>query len=96
MTITLTIPDSAVAAWTAARLNPFNASSGQPPLTIEQLKQLEVDEETARHEAAYKSALRAQMTTVADEIIAAAGGDLVKIGAALQAGRDAALESLAE
>lgn len=94
MTLTLTIPDSAVAAWTAARLDPFNASSGQPPLTIEQLKQLELDEETARHEAAYKSALRAQMTAVADEIIAAAEGDPQKIMAALEAGKTAALETL--
>lgn len=96
MTLTLIIPDSAVAAWTAARLNPFNATSGQPPLTIEQLKQLELDEETARYQAAHQSSLRAAMTTVADEIIAAAGGDVAKITAALSAGRTAALEALAE
>lgn len=95
MTITLSIPDSSISAWATARVNPFNASSGQEPLTIQQLKQLELDEETARYDALYRSALRAQMTTVADEIIEAADGDTNKILAALQAGREAALQTLA-
>lgn len=93
MNITLTIPDSALPAWNA-RLSQFNAGSGQPPITLQQLKQLELDEETASRTAAYQFALRAQMTAVADEIITAAAGDPEKIVAALEAGKTAALETL--
>ncbi len=93
MNITLTIPDSALPAWNA-RLSQFNAGSGQPPITLQQLKQLELDEETASRVAAYQSTLRAQMIAVADEIIAAAAGDPKKIVAALEAGKTAALAAL--
>ena len=93
MNITLTIPDSALPAWNA-RLSQFNAGSGQPAITLQQLKQLELDEETASRTAAYQSALRAQMTAVADEIIAAAVGDPEKIVTALEAGKNAALAAL--
>lgn len=93
MNITLTIPDSALPAWNA-RLSQFNAGSGQPPITLQQLKQLELDEETASRAAAYQSALRAQMTAVADEIITAAAGDPEKIVTALEAGKNAALAAL--
>lgn len=93
MNITLTIPDSALPAWNG-RLSQFNTGSGQPPVTLQQLKQIELDEETASRVAAYQSTLRAQMTAVADEIIAAAAGDPEKIVTALEAGKNAALAAL--
>lgn len=94
MNIPLTIPDSSVAAW-QRRLDLFNAGSGQEPITLEQLKQLELDEETARHVASHEAALRALMTTMADRIIAAAKGDMSKLAAAVAAGETAALQTLA-
>lgn len=93
-TITLTIPASASRGW-ARRLAEFNAGSGQPPITLEQLKQIELDEEGARHAAADEAALRALMTSTADKIIAAADGDMTKLAAAVAAGEAAALQSLA-
>lgn len=94
MNITLTIPDNALPAW-EARLAQFNVGSGQSPVTIEQLNQSFLDEETARLTAAHHAALRALMTTTADEIIAVAGGDMTKLTAAVQAGKTAALGVLA-
>lgn len=94
MFITLTIPANALPAW-EARLAQFNAGSGQPPVTVEQLNQIVLDEETARLTAAHHAALRTLMTTTADELIAAAGGDMTKLAAAVEAGKTTALGALA-
>jgi hypothetical protein len=95
MNVSLSIPDSALPAW-QRRLAQYNAGSGSTPLTLEQFIQLQHDEETLRLEAELQDALRAQMRTVADEIIAAAGGDVEKLQAAILAGKQAALDSLTE
>ncbi len=93
MNITITIPDSAIAA-EQARVDQFNSGSGQPPLTLQQFAQMERDELTAQRVAAYESKLLDLMRPVGAEIAAAAGGDPVKIAAALEAGKAAALATL--
>jgi hypothetical protein len=95
MNVSLSIPESALPAW-QRRLAQYNAGSGVEPLTLEQFIQLQHDEETLRLEAELQDALRAQMRTVADEIIAAAGGDVEKLQTAILAGKQAALDSLTQ
>lgn len=93
MNISITIPDSQVPAW-QHRLSQYNAGSGQPALTLEQFAQLQVDEDTARFVEAHQQALRDLMKSVADELIAASGGDTQKLVQAVEAGKTAALELL--
>lgn len=71
MNITLTIPDSAVAAW-KRRLDLFNTGSGQPPITLTELFQrTAIDEPTPALVAAYQVARREALIPIADEILAA-------------------------
>lgn len=70
MNISLTIPDSSLPAW-QRRLKQFNDGSGKPAVTLTEFLQIQLDEETARHEAALKIAQREDMIPVADEILAA-------------------------
>ena len=93
MNITITIPDSAIAA-EQARVDLFNSGSGQPPLTLQQFAQMERDELTAQRVAAYEAKLLDLMRPVGAEIAAAANGDQAKIIAALEAGKTAALATL--
>lgn len=61
MNLTVTLPDSSLPAW-EHRLNTFNAGSGQPAITLPELVQLFVNDETARVESqldAYQRALLA-------------------------------------
>jgi hypothetical protein len=51
MTITLTIPDSALPAW-ELRLAEYNAGSGEAPVTLEQYWQILVTEATDNYVAA--------------------------------------------
>lgn len=94
MNITLTIPDSAVPAYQAV-VDKYNAGSGRPPVDITGLAQIFQDETTARNVAQFTAALLDLMRPVGDEISAAAGGDIAKIAAALDAGKTAALATLA-
>jgi hypothetical protein len=93
MNIPLTISDSALPAW-ERRLKQFNDGSGTPVLSLVEFLQSQLDEETVRHVAAHESALRALMTTTADKLIAATGGDMTKLAEAVQAGEAAALATL--
>lgn len=93
MKITLTIPDSSVPA-VQARVDKYNAGSGQPSITIEQWRQLQSDEQTAQEVAQFESAILDFMRPVGAEIAAAAGGDIAKITAALDTGKTAALKTL--
>lgn len=93
MTITLTIPDAALPACNH-RLAKFNTGSGQPPISLQQFEQQLLDERVAQSVANYQTELRSAMTGVADEIIAAAGGDTEKILVAVEAGKAAALATL--
>lgn len=68
MNVPLTIPDSSLPAW-QRRLKQFNDGSGQPPVTLTKFLQLQLDEETARHESALKIAQREAMIPVVDEIL---------------------------
>lgn len=70
MNIPITIPDSSLPAW-QRRLNQFNSGSDQPAITLTEFMQLQLDEETTRHEGALKVAQREAMIPVADEILAA-------------------------
>ena len=98
MTITITIPDTNVPAW-QRRLAAYNAGSGAAPITLPQLVQILHDEETQKLEQVHQAALRDLMRGVADQIIVAAGGDTTKlqaaIEAAIEAGKQAALEAIA-
>lgn len=94
MTITITIPDTNVPAW-QRRLAAYNAGSGAAPITLPQLVQLLHDEETQKLEQVHQAALRDLMRGVADEIITAARGDTVKLQAAIEAGKQAALDAIA-
>jgi hypothetical protein len=71
MTLTLTIPDAAVPDWEAMRINPYNAGSGQEPITLQQLKQLELDEETSRYKTAKADADAASLKPLAPIFLAA-------------------------
>jgi hypothetical protein len=93
MKITLTIPDSSVPA-VQARVDKYNAGSGQPSITIEQWRQLQSDEQTAQEVAQFSASLLDLMRPMGAEIAAAAGGDVAKITAALDAGKTAALKTL--
>ena len=93
MKIPLTIPDSAVPA-VQARVDKYNAGSGEKPITIEQWRQLQSDEQTAQEVAQFSASLLDLMSPVGAEIAAAAGGDVAKITAALEAGKTAALKTL--
>ena len=95
MNITLTIPDSAVPA-VQARVDKYNAGSGEDPITIEQWRQLQSDEQTAQEVAQFSTSLLDLMLPVGAEIAAAAGGDVTKITAALEAGKTAALKTLSQ
>lgn len=55
MTITITIPDFASAAW-ARRLAEYNAGSGKDPVTLEQYWQILVTEATDNYVEAKKAA----------------------------------------
>lgn len=70
MDILITIPDSSLPAW-QHRLNQFNSGSDQPSITLTEFLQLQLDEETTRHEGVLKVAQRETLIPVADEIIAA-------------------------
>ena len=70
MNITLTIPNYALAA-EQARVDQYNAGSGQPPLTIQEFAQLERDEVTATRVRAKQDADRAALA--ADERLMALG-----------------------
>lgn len=94
MTITITIPDTNVPAW-QRRLAAYNAGSGAAPIKLPQLVQLLHDEETQKLEQVHQAALRDLMSGVADEIITAAGGDTAKLQAAIEAGKQAALDAIA-
>lgn len=93
MNISLTISNSTLPAW-QRRLDQYNAGSGQLAVTLPEFLQTQLDEETARHVAVHESALRALMTTTADKIIAASGGDMTKLAEAVQVGESAALAKL--
>lgn len=87
MNIPLTIPDSSLPAW-QRRLKQFNDGSGQPEVLLAEFLQLQLDEDTARHEAALKVAQREALIPVADEILAApAAKQEAAIAAALEAVR---------
>lgn len=75
MTITTTIPDTAVPAW-QARVDQYNAGSGQPPITIDQFCQMNRDIETTQFVAAKIEADKAAM---------AANERLMALGAAVLA-----------
>lgn len=94
MTITITIPSANLPAW-QRRLAAYNAGSGAAPITLPQLVQLLHDEETQKLEQVHQAALRDLMRGVADEIISAAVGDAAKLQAALEAGKQAALDAIA-
>lgn len=94
MTITITSPSANLPAW-QRRLAAYNAGSGAAPITLPQLVQLLHDEETQKLEQVHQAALRDLMRGVADEIITAAGGDAAKLQAALEAGKQAALDAIA-
>lgn len=84
MNIPLTIPDSSLPAW-QRRLKQFNDGSGQPEVLLAEFLQLQLDEDTARHEAALKVAQREALIPVADEILAApAAKQEAAIAAALE------------
>lgn len=55
MNILTTIPDESIPAW-QARVNQYNAGSGNPAVTIAQFCQIFRDEETARYVAAKSDA----------------------------------------
>ncbi len=93
MNIILTIPDSAVPA-VQARVDKYNAGSNKDPITIEQWRQLQSDEQTVQEVAQFESVVLDFMRPVGAEIAAAAGGDITKITAALDAGKNAALATL--
>lgn len=95
MNITLTIPDSAVPAYQAL-VDKYNAGSGHPPVDITGLAQIFQDETTARNVAQFNASLLDLMSPVGAEIAAAAGGDITKITAALDAGKTAALKTLSQ
>lgn len=87
MNIPLTIPDSSLPAW-QRRLKQFNDGSGQPAVSLTEFLQLQLDEETTRHEAALKVAQCEALIPVADEILAApAEKQEAAIAAALEAVR---------
>lgn len=77
------------------RVAQFNAGSGQPPITVDEFIQAHLDEEEARHASQFNASLLDLMRPVGAEIAAAAGGDAAKIAAALEAGKTAALKTLA-
>lgn len=77
------------------RVDQFNAGSNQPHVTVDEFIQAHLDEEEARHAAQFNSSLLDLMRPVGAEIAIAAGGDVTKIAAALEAGKTAALKTLA-
>lgn len=70
MNITLTIPDSALPAWNA-RLSQFNAGSGQPPIDLTQLLQLQLNEQTTANVAAYNAYNLRNLTALGEKYLAA-------------------------
>jgi hypothetical protein len=85
MNMILTTPDESLPAW-ERRLEQFNAGSGQPPVTLTEFLQAQLDTETARHVAALKVAQREALIPVADQILAASPEKQeAAIAAALQA-----------
>ena len=70
MNITTTIPDETIPAW-QARVDQYNAGSGQPPVDIEGFAQAFRDEETARYVAAKIEADLLAMS--GDDALVAAG-----------------------
>lgn len=78
MTITTTIPDTAVSAW-QARVDLFNAGSKQPPVTIEQFCQINREIETTQYVAA---------KIEADKSAMAANERLMALGTAVMAQPD--------
>jgi hypothetical protein len=66
----LTIPDESLPAW-ERRLAQFNGGSGQPPVTLNQFLQAQLDGDTERYVAALKVAQREALIPVADQILAA-------------------------
>lgn len=94
MTIKISIPDANLPAW-QRRLTAYNAGSDTAPITLPQLVQLLHDAETQKLEQVHQAALRDLMRGVADEIITAAGGDTAKLQAAIEAGKQAALDAIA-
>ena len=78
MKITTTIPDAAIPAW-QARVELFNAGSGQPPITIEQFAQNNRDIETKQFVEAKADA---------DKLAMASNERLMALGAAVMAQPD--------
>lgn len=78
MTLSFTIPDSAVSAW-QSRVNQFNAGSNEAPVTLEQFHQLMRDDETASYVRAKSEADKAAM---------AANERLMALGVAVMAQPD--------
>jgi hypothetical protein len=85
MNIQLTIPDESLPAW-ERRIEQFNSGSGEPPVTLTEFLQTQLDTETERHTAALKVAQREALIPVADQILAAPlAKQEAAIAAALQA-----------
>lgn len=83
MTITLTIPDSASQAW-QYRLDQFNAGSGNPPVTLQQFLQLQLDEQTTDNVAAYNAYNLRNLTALGEKYLAASESVKQQIDEALK------------
>ena len=78
MKISTTIPDTTIPAW-QARVDQYNAGSGQSPITIEQFCQMNRDIETGQYVAA---------KIEADKLAMSANERLMALGAAVMAQPD--------
>lgn len=92
MNITLNSADLAVATIAASKRNAANADS--PAWTPERWAENVLRAELISTAAAQEAELLDLMRPVGAEIAAAAGGDIAKITAALEAGKTAALATL--
>jgi hypothetical protein len=77
-----------------AKVDAHNAANPAEQLTVETMLDGIAMRQVAAWEAEHVSTLRTLMTTTADKIIAASGGDMTKLAEAVQAGEAAALATL--
>lgn len=82
MTITTTIPDDAVSAW-QARVDQFNAGSGEKPITIEQFAQMNRDIETAGYVTTYETDQLTKLAPLSARYLAAPDSVKLEVDAAL-------------
>lgn len=82
MKITTSIPESSIPAW-KARVDQYNAGSGQPPVDIEGFAQIFRDEETAGYVNAYNTAQITNLVPLGEKYNAASPAVQAKVGTLL-------------